>query len=35
MALTNDIESQGHTIATLLDNLIVLSDEEIKKGGGV
>lgn len=35
MALTSDIESQGHTIATLLDNLIVLSDEEIKKGGGV
>ena len=35
MALTTDIEAQGHTIATLLDNLIVLSDEEIKKGGGV
>ena len=35
MATTTDIEAQGHTIATVLDNLIYLSDEEIAKGGGV
>ena len=35
VALTNDIEAQGHTIATLLDNLIYLSDEDFVKGGGV
>ncbi len=34
-ALTDDIEAQGHSIATLLDNLIHLSDEEFVKGGGV
>ena len=34
-ALTTDIEAQGQTIATLLDNLIKLSDEDFVKGGGV
>lgn len=35
VGLTNDIEVQGRTIATLLDNLIRLSDEDFVKGGGV
>jgi hypothetical protein len=35
VGLTKDIEAQGHTIATLLDNLINLSDEDFVKGGGI
>jgi methyl-accepting chemotaxis protein len=34
-SLTNDIVVKGGTIASLLDNLITLSDEDLVKGGSV
>jgi hypothetical protein len=34
-SLTNDIVVKGGTIASLLDNLITLSDEDFVKGGSV